>query len=116
MVFQVHHQLEELARPHRGLSEYGPDVQYADAAHLEKILEHQWTAAFQRIGRDAIELDDVVGDKPVAARDELERELAFPDRRCAGDEHAHFEDVQEHSVQRGRFREHTRQVEPDHLG
>jgi len=59
---------------------------------------------------DAIELDDVVGDEAVAARDELERQLALADRRCPGDQHAELQHVQEHAVQRRRLGEHAREV------
>ena len=78
-----------------------------------KVAQDGRTPALERVGRDPVELDDVVGDEPVAARDELERQLALADRRRAGDEHAHLEDVEEHAVERRRLGEHARQIQPD---
>ncbi len=85
VVLEVNHQLQQLARAHRGFAENRADVEDADAAHLEKVAQHRGTAALERVGRDAVELDDVVGDEPVAARDELQREFALADRRRPGD-------------------------------
>src|ERR1700758_3385060 len=71
VVLQVHHQLQELARAHGRFAEDSADVEHADAADLEKVAQHGGATAFQRIGRNAIQLDDVVGHQSVAARDEL---------------------------------------------
>ena len=101
------HELEQLARTHRRLTENGADVEHADTAHFEKVLQHGGATAFERIGRDAIQLDDVVGYQAVAAGDELQRQLALADRRSAGDENAHFQYVEENTVQRSRFGEHA---------
>ena len=115
VVLEMDEQLQELARAHRGLAEDRADVEDADAAHFEEIAQHRGAAALDGVGRDAEQLDDVVGDEAVAARDELERQLALADRRRAGDQHAHLQHVEEHAVQRRRFGEHARQVEPEHV-
>jgi hypothetical protein len=104
-----------LRGPHRGLAEDRLDVDDPDPAHLEEVLEDRRAASFERVGRGPVQLDDVVGDQPVAAADQLQRELALADRRCAGDQHADLEHVEEHAVQRRRFGEHPRQVDPQHL-
>src|SRR6185437_15970581 len=62
---------------------------------------------------DPVKLDDVVGDETVAARDQLERELALADRRGAGDQHAELEHVEEHAVERRRLGEHALQVDAE---
>src|SRR5215470_7713611 len=115
VVLQVHHELQELARPNRGLAENGADVEHTYAPHLEEVLEHRRATALDGVGRDAIELDDVVGYEPVAPRDELQRELALADGGGAGDEHAHFQDVEKDAVQRRRLCQDARQIEAQHV-
>ena len=51
------------------------------------------------------DLDDVVGDEPVAALDEVERALALADPRVADEEDAHAVDVHEDAVHGRRGRE-----------
>ena len=58
-------------------------------------------AALERGLRDAVEIDRVVGDQAVAARDQLQPELALAQARLAGEQHAQAEDVHEHAVARG---------------
>jgi hypothetical protein len=49
-------------------------------------------SVLDRLRPDLLQLDRVVGDEAVAARDQLERELAsFADRRRAGDDDADLE-------------------------
>ena len=110
VILEMHEELQELARAHRGLAEDRADVEHADAADFEEVAQHRGAAALDRIGRDAEELDDVVGDEAVAARDELQRQLALADGGGAGDEHAHLQHVQEDAVQRRRFGQHAREV------
>ena len=86
---------------HRGLAEDGADIEQAQAAHFDKVHEHRRAASLERAGRNARDLDDVVGDQAVAAADELQPELALADARLAGDEHAQTEDVHEDAVQLG---------------
>ena len=100
----MNHQFEELARAHGRFAEDRPDIEDADSTHLQEVAEHAGAAALERVGRNPVDLDDIVGDKPVAARNELQRELALADRRRAGDEHAHLEHVEEYAVERRRLR------------
>ena len=69
-------------------------------AHLEEVAQHRRAAPLHRLRADLLQLDHVVGHQAVAARDELERELALADRGVARDEHADLEHVEEHAVQR----------------
>ena len=98
---------------HRGLTEHGTDVQHTQAPYLEEVTQQFRAAAFQRIRRDAVQLDDVVGDQAVAARDQLKAEFAFAHRALAGDHHADAEHVEEHAVARGRFGQFLGEVVAD---
>src|SRR5712691_2817236 len=68
VMLEVDHELQQLARAHRGLAEDGADIEDTDSSHLEKVLEHRGTTSFERIRGDPVELDDVVRDQAVAAR------------------------------------------------
>jgi len=83
---------------HRRLAEDGADVEQAQAAHFDIVLEHRRAAAFERAGGDARDLDHVVGDQAMAARDQLDAELALAGPRIAGDQHADAEHVHEYAV------------------
>ena len=95
---------------HRGLAEDGADVEQAEAAHLDEVLQHGRAAALERAGRDARDLDHVVGHQAVAAADQLEPELALAYARFAGDEHAEAEHVHEHAVALGALGERLGEV------
>jgi hypothetical protein len=102
---QVHDQLELHLAPAGGFAEDGADVEHAEAAHFEEVLEQLRAARPSRTCRgDAGELDDVVGDQAVAARDEFQGEFALADAGIAGDEHAHAQHVHQHAVQLDRSR------------
>ena len=88
-LFQLHDELEILAHAHGGFAEDRADVEHAQAPHFEEVFEQLGAAAFQRFGRDVVELDDVVGYQPAAARDELQRELALADTAFADQHDAH---------------------------
>ena len=112
--FQLHDEPQVHFRPHRGFAEDGADVEHAQAAHLEKIAQQRRAAPFERFRRDAIQLDDVVGDEPAAAADQFERQLAFPDAAVASEHDAHAEHVEKHPVHRRGIRERAREVGPQH--
>ena len=88
------------------------DVEDAETAHFDEVLQHLGTAAFEHVRSDARELDDVVGDEPVAAGDQFEREFGFAGAGAAGDEHADTEHVHEHAMQRNLLGQLARQEEP----
>ena len=73
----MHDELQVLARAQRRFAEDGADVEHAQAAHLEEILEQGGAAPLDRFGPDAVELDHVVGDEPAAAAHQFQRELAL---------------------------------------
>ena len=100
LAHQVDDQLQAHLPAHRGLAEDRLDVEQADAAHLEQVHQQLGAAAFERGLRDAVEVDRVVGDEAVAARDQLEPELALAEARLAGEQHAEAEDVHEDAVAR----------------
>src|SRR6476620_9557230 len=95
-LFQLHDQLEVLAHAHGGFAEDGADVEHAQAAHFQEVLEQLGAAPFQRLRRDVIELDDVVGNQSSAARDELQGELALADTAFADQHDAHPEHVEKY--------------------
>ena len=65
-----------------------------------RFMQQLGAAALERGLRDAVEVDRVVGDEAVAARDQLEAELALAQARFAGEQHAEAEDVHEDAVAR----------------
>ena len=91
------------------------DVQQADAAHLQQVLQQLGAAALDRGLVDAVQVHRVVGHQAVAARDQLQPELALAQARLAGDHHAQPEDVHEHAVHRGALGEMLGQVGAQHV-
>jgi hypothetical protein len=61
----VNDELETHLPPHCGLAEDGLDVEQADAAHFEQVLQQFGAAPFERGLRDAVDVDGVVGDQAV---------------------------------------------------
>ena len=100
---QMHDQFQVLLAPHRRFAEHGADVQYSQTAHFEKVAQQLGTASFQRIRCDAVQFDDVVGNQPIAARDQLQSQFAFTDRAFAGNDHADTQHIKKHAMARGRF-------------
>jgi hypothetical protein len=101
LAHQVHDQLEAHLAAHRGLAKDGLDVQQADAAHLQQVHQQLGAAALQRVLRDAVEVHRVVGHQAVAARDQLQPQLALAQAGFAGEQHAQAQDVHEHAVAGG---------------
>ena len=67
--------------------------------------------ADQHVRADADEFDGVVGDEPVAARQQLQGKLAFADAGLAGEQHAHAQHFHVHAVHRQARRKRAREVE-----
>jgi hypothetical protein len=65
-----------------------------------RFISRSGQRPFERGLRDAVEVDRVVGDEAVAARDQLEAELALAEARLAGEQDAEAEDVHEDAVAR----------------
>ena len=64
---------------------------------------------------DAVQVHRVVGHQAVAARDQLQPQLAFAQARFAGDQHAQAQDVHEHAVHGGAVGEMFGQVGAQHV-
>src|SRR5688500_3506081 len=97
--FEMQDQLEILARAQRRFAENRADVQHAEAAYFEKVLEQRRAAAFECIGAYPVKLHHIVGDKPAAAPAyQLECQLALADAGVAGQQHSHTEHIQKDAV------------------
>ena len=115
----MHDELEPHLPAHRRLAEDRADVQQADAAHFQQVQQQVGAAPFDGVLVDAEEVDRVVGHEAVAARDQLQPELALAQARFARDHHAHAQDVHEHAVHRGALGKVLGQVraqQVDHEG
>src|SRR6202171_4055976 len=99
---QLHHHLHLLPLAHGADAEEVLDVDDADSPDLHVVLDDLRAAPVDAAALLALQIDDVVGHQSVAARDEVERQLALADAALAQDEHAHADDVDEHAVHRGR--------------
>src|SRR5882762_6357906 len=107
---EMHDQPQIHLRAHSRLAEYRADVEHAQAAHFQKILQYRRAPAFERGHRDARDVDDIVRNEPVAAADQFQRELAFPGARVTRDEHPESEHVHAYSVALRGFRERLAEI------
>jgi hypothetical protein len=67
LAHQVHDELQAHLAAHGGLAKDGLDVEQADAAHFQQVLQQRRAAAFQRRLADAVDVHRVVGHQAVAA-------------------------------------------------
>jgi hypothetical protein len=100
---------------HGGFAKDGADVQQADAAHFQQVLQQLGAAALDGGLVDAVQVDRVVGHQAVAARDQLQPQLALAQAGFAGDQHAQAQDVHEHAVHGGAVGEVLGQVGAQHV-
>ena len=70
---QVNDELELHFSARRRFTEDGSDVQQPKPAHLQIVAQHARAAAFNRRRRDPRQLDHIIPDKTMPARDEFER-------------------------------------------
>src|SRR5690606_10225158 len=84
-------------------------------AVVDRDLRLCGTGAVEDVGGDLREFRGVVGDQAMAARHQLQRELAFAGPGLAGDQHADGIDLHEHPVQRDPGRQRTGQVVLQHV-
>src|SRR2546428_6981095 len=94
----MHDQPQIHLRAHRSLAEYRADVEHAQAAHFQKILQYRRAAAFERGHRDARDVDDIVRNEPLAPADQFQRDLAFPGAPATRDETPEAGDVPAYSL------------------
>jgi hypothetical protein len=78
---QVHDQLEPHLAAHRGLAKDGANVEQADAAHLQQVLQQFGATALDGGLVDAEQVDRIVGHQAIAARYQLQPKLAFAQAR-----------------------------------
>ena len=75
-----------------------------EAADLHVVLDDRVARAVDRALLAAGDVDDVVGDQPVAAHHQVQGDLALADAALAQQQDAHAEDVHEHAVEAARTR------------
>ena len=97
---QMNDHLKPHLAAHGRLAKNRLDVEQADAAHFEQILQQVRAAALDDGLVDAGEFNRVIGNQAMAARNQLQPELAFAKPRLAGNHHAHAQNVHEHAVHR----------------
>src|SRR5437868_5960605 len=98
---QLDDHLDLLAIAHGRDAEQVLDVDDPDAADLHVVLDDLRAASVDRPALPLLQVDDVVGDEAVAARDQVQRQLALPDSALPQDEHADAHDVDQDAVHRG---------------
>ena len=75
------------------------NVEHAEPADLDVMAQELRRPAEDEPRRPPVAPDDVVGDEPVSAHDELERALALADAALSEQQNADAEHVDQHAVQ-----------------
>ena len=91
-------ELEAHLAAHSGLAKDAANVQQADAAHLQQVLQQFRATAFDSGLVDAVQVHGIVGHQPVATRDQFQPEFALAQAGLAGNHHAQAQNVHEHAV------------------
>ena len=73
---------------HGGLAENGADIQQADAAYFQQVLQQLGATAFDAVLVHAVQIHHIIGHQAVATRNQLQTQLAFANARFARDQHA----------------------------
>ena len=94
----MHDQLEPHLAAHGRLTKDGADIEQADAAHFEQVLQQVGAFALDRGLVDAVEVHGIIGHQAVAPGDQLQAQLALAQAGFTGDQHAHAQDVHEHAM------------------
>jgi hypothetical protein len=100
---KIDDQIQCLASHHRALAKHGADVEDPETSDLEEIAQRLGAGPFQGLRGDACETRRIIGDQTVAARDQVERELALADGRVANQKHAHPQNLDEDAVHGSTF-------------
>src|SRR5205085_7634420 len=90
---------------HRSNAENRRNVDQPDAANFHVMALHLVATANQDIVAPLTGDDEIVGDESMAALDEIENALRFPDATLAGEEQSDAENIGERAMQRDRRRE-----------
>ncbi|MNW13254.1 hypothetical protein D3C71_2111570 [compost metagenome] len=69
----MHDQAQVLVVLDRGVAEHLADIEHAQAAHFQQVLQHVRAGAVEHVGGDLGEFGCVVGDQPMPARHQFER-------------------------------------------
>src|SRR5216684_3706894 len=93
--------LDLLAVAHRRHAEQVLDVDDADPSDLHVVLDDVRAAPVHRAALLLLQVDDVVRDQAVAARHQVERQLALADAALPQDEDPDADHVDEDAVHRG---------------
>ena len=86
---------------------YGPDAEYglhvddADPADFQVVPQHFPVPADQDVFRSAGDLDDIVGNQPVAPFDEIQCTFTLADSTAPGEQKSHTVDVHQGTVNLG---------------
>src|SRR5262245_3640575 len=89
----------------RGDPEQRLDVDEPEAAYFHEEPGGRRSRAVDERFSAPAHVDDVVGDEPMTAADQLEPAFALPDPALAEYQHAETEQIDEHPVNRGALRE-----------
>ncbi|OMP13865.1 hypothetical protein COLO4_00780, partial [Corchorus olitorius] len=108
---ELHDQLDLHLPAHRGFTEDRLDVEQAQAAHFQQVLQQRRAAPLNEVRTQPHEVDCVVGNEAVAARDQFQAQLALAQTRIAHDQHAHAKDVEKHPVHRHARCRDARQIQ-----
>ncbi|MPM84865.1 hypothetical protein SDC9_131941 [bioreactor metagenome] len=111
----MHDELEPHLAAHRRLTKDGADVEQADAAHFQQVLQKIGALALDGGLVDAVQIHRVIGHQAIATRDQFQAQLALAQAGFAGDQHAQPQNVHEHAVQRGARGEMLGQIGAHHV-
>ena len=114
----MHDQFQPHLAPHRRFAKDRLNIQQPQSAHFQQVLQQRWAAPFDHVGRDARELDRIVGHQAVTTRNQFQAKLAFAQARVARNEHADAQYIHEHAVHDDALRQFLGQIHAqkvDHL-
>ena len=111
----MHDELEAHLAAHGRLAKDGADIEQTDAAHFQQVLQQLGALALDGGLVDAEQIHRIVGHQAVAARDQLQAQLALAQARLAGDHHAQTQNVHEHAMHGGAVGEVLGQVSAQHV-
>ena len=115
LAHQMHDELQAHLAAHRCLTKDGADVEQANAAHFQQVLQQLGALAFDGGLVDAVQIHRIVCHQAVAARDQLQAQLALAQAGFARDHHAQAQNVHEHAVHGGAVGKVLGQVGTQHI-
>ena len=112
---KVDNQLEDFFRTDRSFAENVADVEYAQTAHFKEIAQHWRAATFERFGACAEQLDRIIRNQAVSARNQFQRQLAFTQTGMSCNQHADFKYIEEYAVFDDGSCQRALQINPQHI-